>query len=294
MIDHLRQMAIFARVVDEGSFRGAATDIGVAPSRVSQSVSDLEAYLGVKLLSRSTRKIALTNEGRMLYRRVTEMMHSAETGLNELNAMSLEPVGALRVSLPAFMASSTLSTAIVDFVAKYPNVAVSVNYTDHQTKLVEDGYDVNVRAGWLDDSSLMSKKLGESARALVAGTEYTGARKIPHRPSDMEEWDWIRYLHRADTMDFTSSSGETESVTGNAQLEVDSVEALYHFATCNAGATVLPEHLAARGEAAGKLVRLLPDWHLRPLGFYAIWSGKSRRETLAQLFARYLATRGVC
>lgn len=288
MIDHLRQMAIFARVVDEGSFRAAAKDIGIAPSRVSQSVSDLEAYLGVTLLARSTRRLSLTNEGRMFYARVADMLHSAETGLNELNAMSLEPVGALRVSLPAFMSSSVISTRIAEFICQHPHVTVSVVYTNQMTRLVEDGFDVNIRAGWLDDSALMSKKLGESPRALVVGTNYLRGRERPVRPSDMESWDWIRYRHRPDTTDFRSLSGETESVTGNARLEVDSVDALYHFATCNVGATVLPEHLARRGEAAGQLVRLLPDWQLRPLGFYAVWSGKSRRETLAVLFVRFL------
>ncbi len=99
MIEHLRHMAIFARVVDEGSFRAAAKTIGLAPSRISQTVSDLESFLGVTLLYRTTRKIALTNEGRMFYARVVDMMRSAEAGLNELNALSLEPVGALRISL---------------------------------------------------------------------------------------------------------------------------------------------------------------------------------------------------
>jgi DNA-binding transcriptional LysR family regulator len=106
MIEHLRHMAIFACVVDEGSFRGAAKTVGLAPSRISQTVSDLEEFLGVTLLYRTTRKIALTNEGRMFYARVTEMMQSAEAGLNELNALSLEPVGALRISLPAFMSGA--------------------------------------------------------------------------------------------------------------------------------------------------------------------------------------------
>ena len=289
MIDHLRKMAIFARVVDEGSFRGAAKGIGIAPSRVSQTVSDLETYLGVTLLARSTRRIALTNEGRIFYNRVTEMLQSAEQGLNELNAMSLEPVGALRISLPAFMASSAISTRIADFVQQHPNVAISTVYTDSRTRLLEEGFDVNIRAGWLDDSSLLSKKLGESPRAVVAGIDYAQARKSPNRPSDLEDWDWIRYHHRADTIEFQSVSGEAaEEVTGNAQLEVDSIDALYHFATCNIGVTVLPEHLAQRGEAEGKLVRLLPDWILRPLGFYAVWSGKSRRETLTVLFVRFL------
>ena len=291
MIDHLRQMAIFARVVDEGSFRAAAKDVGLAPSRISETVSELEAYLGVTLLYRTTRKISLTNEGRIFYAHVVDMIRSAEAGLNELNALSSEPVGALRISFPAFLAAGPLSTAIASFARLHPHVAFSVAYTDRPLGLIEDGFDLNVRVGWLDDSSMMSRKLADEERYLVAGTDYVRARKAPKRPSDLEDWDWIRYRQRADTAEFTSHDGKTESVTGNAQIEVDSVDAVYHFATQNMGVTILPSFLAERGIAAGCLVRLIPDWSLRPLGIYAAWPDKSRRESLTLLFESIGRTR---
>jgi DNA-binding transcriptional LysR family regulator len=110
----------------------------------------------------------------------------------------------------------------------------------------------------------------------------------------LEDWDWVRYRQRADTTEFTSLTGEVEKVTGNAQIEVDAIDAVYFFATHNMGATVLPSFLAERGIAAGKLVRLLPEWTLRPLGIYAVWPDKSRRESLTLLFVRYLADQGLC
>ena len=289
MIEHLRHMAIFARVVDEGSFRAAAKAIGLAPSRVSETVSELETFLGVTLLYRTTRKIALTNEGRMFYARVAEMLRSAESGLNDLNALSLEPVGALRVSMPAFMSSSSLATSIAEFVRRHPQVALSVSFSDGQTDLLNDGFDVNIRAGWLDDSAMMSRKLGESDRALVVGADYAATRPRPVHPSDMEDWDWLRYKHRPDTTTLRGPGGETVKVLGHARLEADSIDALYHFTCQNLGATVLPEHLAARGVASGELVRLLPEWRLIPLGFYAVWPDTSRRESLTMLFVRFVA-----
>jgi DNA-binding transcriptional LysR family regulator len=282
-------MAIFARVVDEGSFRAAAKAIGVAPSRVSETVSELEGFLGVTLLYRTTRKIALTNEGRMFYARVTDMLRSAESGLNELNALSLEPVGALRVSMPAFMSSSKLATAIAKFSRLHPQVALSLAFTDQRMDLINDGFDVNIRAGWLDDSAMMSRKLGNSARALVVGADYAALHPVPEHPSDLEEWDWLRYRHRSEFTRLTGPDGAEVKVLGQARLEVDSVDALYHFTCQNLGATVLPEHLAARGEAAGTLIRLFPEWHLEPLGIFAVWPDTSRRENLTLLFVRFLA-----
>lgn len=99
----------------------------------------------------------------------------------------------------------------------------------------------------------------------------------------------MRYRHRSDYTRLSGPGGEEAKVLGQARLEVDSVDALYHFACKNLGATVLPEHLAARGEAEGKLSRLFPDWRLKPLGIFAVWPDTSRRENLTLLFVRFLA-----
>jgi DNA-binding transcriptional LysR family regulator len=281
-------MAIFARVVDEGTFRAAAKAVGLAPSRISETVSELEDFLGVTLLYRTTRKITLTNEGRMFYARVADMLRSAENGLNEINALSLEPVGALRASMPAYMSSSSLATTIAEFSRRHPQVALSLSFTDQRMDLLNDGFDVNIRVGWLDDSSMMSRKLGESDRALVVGAQYAATRPPPVHPSDMEDWDWIRYKHRSEYTSLTGPNGETIKLLGQTRLEVDSIDALYHFTCQNLGATVLPEHLAARGEETGTLVRLFPEWGLVPLGYYAVWPDTSRRENLTLLFVRFL------
>jgi DNA-binding transcriptional LysR family regulator len=282
-------MAVFARVVDKGSFRAAAQDIGVAPSRVSQTVTDLENYLGTTLLYRTTRKLALTGEGRALYARVTEMLRSAEAGLNEINATAHDPVGALRISVPVFLSSSDLSTAIARFIQSHPNVALTLSYSDRPVQVIEDGFDLAIRAGWLEDSTMMSRKLGELDRTVVAGAGYAAARPVPESPADMEGWDWIRYAQRADTIVFTSLKGKSQKVTGQSQIAVDSPDALYQFAALNLGATILPENLAKKGIASGALVRLLPHWNLPKLGLYAIWPDSSRRETLTLLFVRFLA-----
>ncbi|MDP5219815.1 LysR family transcriptional regulator [Ruegeria sp. 2205SS24-7] len=289
MIDHLRHMAIFARVVDEGSFRGAAKSIGLAPSRISETVTDLENFLGVTLLYRTTRKIALTNEGRVFYGRAVEMIRSAETGLNELNTLSVEPVGALRVSVPAFMSSSALLTAMGKFARTHPHVALTLSFTDRPVDLIDDGFDLNIRVGWLDDSSMMSRKLGEIGRALVSGAGYAASRPKPKHPDELEDWDWISYAQRSDTIEFVSSNEKIARVAGKSQIQVDNVDALHHLTQQNLGITVLPHYLAERGLKLGNFVELLPDWKLRPLGIYAVWPDQSRRENLTVHFVRFLA-----
>jgi len=294
MIDHLKHMAVFARVVEEGSFRAAAKSLDLAPSRVSEIVSELEDYVGITLLYRSTRKLALTNEGTMFHARVSEMLERAETGLNELNASAVESAGALRISLPAFLASGPLTTAVAGFATSNPNVNISVVYTDQRMQLIEDGLDMSIRVGWLDDSALMSRKLATGTRHLVAGKEYAQQWETPVRPADLRPWKWIRVSHHADNVQFTSASGNIEVVKTSAQVEVDSVEAMYHLCKQNIGAAILPSFLADRGVASGEFVRLLPTWSLKPLGIYAVWPDKSRRENLTLQFIRYLADQGLC
>ena len=160
--------------------------------------------------------------------------------------------------------------------------------------MIDGGFDLNIRVGWLDDSAMMSRKLFDGTRVLVAGTDYIRQRKTPKHPSDLEDWDWIRYQQRSDTTTFTSPTGQAVDVTGQAQIEVDSIDAVNHFAVQNMGVTILPSFLADRGIAAGTLVGLLPEWTLRPLGIYAVWPDKSRRESLALLFIRFLAEEGLC
>lgn len=291
MIDHLRHMAIFAQVVDQGSFRAAAKTIGLAPSRVSETVTELEHFLGVTLLYRTTRKIALTNEGRMFYARVVEMIRSAESGLNALNALSVKPAGQLRVSVPAFMSSATLTTAMGEFARLHPHVSLQISFTDLPVRLIEDGFDISIRVGSLDDSSMMSRKLGEIERALVSGVSYAQMRPPPTHPADLESWDWIRYTQRADAIEFTSGAGRSAKALGRSQIKVDSADALYHLTRCNFGITVLPWHLAERGLNRGEFLRLIPEWSLRRLGVYAVWPDQSRRENLTVLFVRFLADR---
>ncbi|WP_300073870.1 LysR family transcriptional regulator [uncultured Ruegeria sp.] len=289
MIDYLRHMAIFARVVDLGSFRAAAKDIGLAPSRVSEIVTDLEDFVGATLLNRTTRQIALTNEGRKFYAHAVEMVRSAEDGLDELNALSLEPAGSLRVSVPAFMSSSSLAIAMGDFTRRHPNVDLSISFTDLPVDLLRDGFDLNIRVGWLDNSSMMSRKLGEIERVLVSGVDYAKARPDPKQPRDLETWDWIRYAQRSNAMELHSGTGRSVKVTGRSRLQVDSIDALLHYARLNFGVTVLPRYLVDQGLNSGVFTELLESWKLAPLGIYAVWPDQSRRENLTVHFVRFLA-----
>ena len=289
MINKLRSIAIFSSVVEQGSFRAAARHLGLAPSRISEVVSQLEKDLGVTLLYRSTRQLSLTNEGRHLNEKANVMLGAAEEGLDAINPLSKEPAGALRIAAPAFVTQTQLMESFARFAKEYPKVDLSFDFSDRPSEVIKDGYDVAIRAGWLDDSDLMVRTIGHTDRFLVASPEYVASMPTPMVPSDLEQWDWIRFVMRNDHTELTSATDEITKVLGKSSISVNTANALYEFATRGLGLTAIPEHLARRGFARGDLVHILPDWTLRPLGLHAIWPNQARRENLTTLFVRFLA-----
>ncbi len=275
--------------MDQGSFRGAAFALGLAPSRVSEVVSQLEGDLGVTLLYRTTRQISLTTEGRLLHQKAQDMLAAAETGLDAISPLSTEPAGSLKVSCPAFITQTGLMEAFAAFVRAYPSVDISIHFSDRRSDLIRDGYDVAIRAGWPEDSDMMTRNIGKSDRFLVASPDYCASHPEPKHPDDLESWDWVQFELRPDDTELTSASGERKKVKGRSSVKVNSAEALYEFAVQGLGVTAIPENLACRGFERGELVHVLPTWSLRSLQLFAIWPNQSRRENLTTFFVRFLA-----
>lgn len=292
MIDKLRSIAIFSHVVEHGSFRGAAVHLGLAPSRISEIVSRLEADLGVTLLYRTTRKLALTHEGRLLHEKAQDMLAAAELGLDAVSPLSAEPSGSLRVSLPAFVTQTQLMDHFAGFTKMYPKVSVKFHFSDRRSDLIADGFDLSIRAGWLEDSEFMARRIGETARFLVASPGYANGKPAVSHPRDLEDWDWIRFSMRPDHTDLTAPDGHVETVLGKSSVSVNAADALFGFAIRGLGITAIPDHLARRGLERGELVHILPEWSLAPLGLYAVWPKQTRRDNLTTMFVRYLAESG--
>ncbi|WP_026942206.1 LysR family transcriptional regulator [Hellea balneolensis] len=290
MINYLKHMAIFTKVADTGSFSKAAKSLGIAPSRVSETISKLEDYLGVTLLYRTTRHVALTSEGRRFYSHTSLIVSNAEYGLNELRNSKSQPAGSLKISIPAYLSSSTLTRAVGTFVNLHSDVHISISFTDHDVNPIMADFDMCIRSGSFEFQDFTVRKLGEFKRMIVVGTKYFSNHKEPEHPKDLNDWDWINYRHRKRTLKLRSITGKKTTLTINEQsrLRVDNIDALFSFTKMNLGVAVIPENFGLQGVKDGELVHILSDWNLPPVQYYAVWPEKSQRESLISTFVSFL------
>lgn len=292
MLDHLRSLAVFAKVVELGSFRAAARALSLSPSVVSHHVSELERRLSLPLLYRSTRRLALTPDGEQLVVAARAMVDAAEQGLDALSGHGHTPTGALRVTAPAFLAETRFSADLAAFSAACPKVSLTVSFTDAPRDLLRDGFDLALRIGRLADSTHKTRKLADMRRLLVGSPGYVGARKPPKAPRDLETWDFMQLSSRPPELTLTAPGRRAPVVIAfTPKLAVDSAAALRELAIAGAGLVTLPEVTVRADVASGRLVEVLPTWQAAVLGVYAVWPSNAQRAGLTLRFVELMASR---
>lgn len=290
MLDELRQMAIFAKTVDHGSFRAAARALRLSPSVISHHVNQLEERLGTALLYRSTRRLALTEDGKRLLLSARAIIEAAESGLREVAESKHQLSGELRVTVPALLAHAGITHRFGQFVHLNPLVQLSIDYSDTRRELIGDGYDIAIRAGDMQDSALKSRKLFSFERRLVAAPAYVQNRNNPNNPLDLKDWDWLELTpvgHKKRV--FKSGRKVREFATPKPVISVNNAHALTQLATTGAGAAIIPEFLAEPEVNANRLTYILDDWHVDPIAVFAVWPANAPRDGLIKHFLDFIA-----
>lgn len=291
MLDHLRPLAVFARVAELGSFRAAARALALSPSVVSHHVSELERHLGLPLLYRSTRRIALTPDGENLIAAAREMVDAAARGLDGLSGRSQTPSGALRLTAPAFLAGAAFCRELAAFSSAHPNVALSVSFTDAPRDLLRDGFDLALRSGRLEDSTHKTRKLADMRRLLVGSPRYVSARKQPRRPQDLAGWDFVHLSSRPAELRLSLPGKKPVAIAFRPRISLDSAAAMREMLLVGAGIAALPSVLVSADVAHGRLVEVLTRWRAPLLGVYAVWPSNSQRSSLTHRFIDFMAGR---
>lgn len=291
MIDELRALAIFAKVVEAGSFRSAANELKLSPSVVSHHVAQLEERLGVALLYRSTRRLSLTYDGEKLFKSAEAMLSAAEKGLNSIAYNATEPTGKLSLTVPAMLTRSPLVRDIAAFAKTFPKVALSINFSDTQQDLIRESIDLAIRIGNLKDSALKSKRLFAMTRKLVAAPALMSEHKPPRLPQDLLKWDWIGLKMSPNTKTLINQKGKTYLIHFEPGIIVDSMDAVCQLAIAGLGLATPLAFLVAEDIHRGYLVEPLPEWHAKSLPVYAVWPPNASKESLTFRFIAFLELR---
>jgi len=291
MIDELRQIAIFAMTVKEGSFRAAGQALNLSPSVISHHVGQLERRLGTPLLYRSTRKLSLTEDGRILLNAAHTMLEAAETGLRNVSREDKDLSGTLRLAVPALLTQSDLFSHIADFSNKHLQVKLIVDCTDTHRNIIADGYDLAITPGPIKSSSLKSRKLYQMQRTLVVAAGYARKHHSPTTPTDLNNWQWLRLSSEINNR--TTFYKEEQSLMNSnrlAHISANDTNALLELALANGGLALLPRFLVEPYVKQGRLIYLLEDWWVAPEDIFIVWPPNVSAESIVKKFVRFLST----
>jgi DNA-binding transcriptional LysR family regulator len=289
MIDELRQIAIFAKTVEHGSFRAAAKDLRLSPSVVSHHVGQLEERLGTALLYRSTRKLSLTPDGERLVVAAQAMIEAAESGIQDISAQTRQLTGLLRITVPALFSQSSLMDELAKFSIENPSVELSIDFSDARRDLISDGYDVAIRAGDLKGSSLKAQLLFQFSRRLVSSPDYLAKHATPDSLDDLNDWEWLELAPVWDKKPgFRKAYQETPMSRKKSRISVNNAQALVQLVRAGTGLAIVPEYLAEPLVNTGELEYVLPDWTLDSINVYAVWPVNAPRNGLIKQLINFL------
>lgn len=292
---HLAELVAFVAVVETGSFTRAARRLERDATVVSRRVSALEERLGVRVLERSTRRVAPTEAGAALFTRARATL--AELADAEADAVALaskEPRGRLRLALPASFGRMWLAPLLPEFLAAHPGVSIEASYANRFVDLLDEGFDAAVRIGALVDSGLVVRKLADRARLLCAAPSYVARHGAPRAPRDLERHACLVFSGLASHPYWHLVKGGRPRVTVRPEgpYVSDDAEALLSACVAGTGIMLAADWLVARLVASGALVHVLPEWTTEEKGAVHLVT-PSRRLVPAKTkaFARWLSRR---
>lgn len=280
-------MVIFTQVVECGSFSGAAIATGHSNSYISKTLNKLEARVGVRLLNRTTRSISLTPEGQVYFEQCQQLVLDAHDAVSLLTQSHIEPKGVLKVSCPTSFAESHLQEVVSDFIHQYPEVNLVLDLNDRHVDLVQDGFDLVIRATeQLAESSLVCRKIYSCKGYTVASHNYLKRNGEPKTVEQLKYHQCICYsnLKQANKWSYTHRDGTDSQVDVKAKLLCNSASMELSMVLADHGICRLPEFVMEKALKDNKLVILLSDYIAPTIDVYAIYPSRKHLSPKVRCF----------
>jgi len=273
---NLNRLAVFVALVRAGSFTAAAEALGMTKAMVSQHIARLESELGVGLLSRSTRRMALTEAGATFHAACVRILAEAEAAIDQVGRAQEKPSGTLRLTATHDYGTTMVAPALADFLQKHPDMQADLVLDDHMSDLIAERFDMAIRMGWLRDSNLRSTRMGRFRQLMTASPAYLARRGEPRVITDLASHDWVALTLLATPLrwTFTAPDGSRRTVRMRQVAQANNVTAAHALVRHGAGVSVLPDYLVTDDIRDGRLVVLMADHQLPECGIYAVYPGR--------------------
>lgn len=271
-MDKLATMEAFASVAQTGSFAETARKLNLANSVVSKRIKDLEDFLGTQLLIRTTRKVTLTEAGYSYLEHVRKFIDELEEVEELLRTQTEKPIGTIKLSAPLSFGLQYLGPALAEYLKKYPDVTIKTYLSDRQIDLSEEGFDLAIRIGKLDDSSMIAKKIRHCRRVVCATPAYLKKHGTPQKPADLKTHNCLGYLNLAEGKSWPFIVNEKkiwQAVSGN--FLSDNGDILHQAALSGCGIALLPNFIIDKSLKEKKLQIILEDFEDTDFDIYAIY-----------------------
>ncbi|WP_456445876.1 LysR substrate-binding domain-containing protein [Thiolapillus sp.] len=287
----IKRLTVFVHTVEAGSFSGAAKRLGIARSAVSRHIAALEKEHGVRLLNRTTRHLSLTDAGRIFYESSIRILAEAEAVTHRIQQLREKPTGTLKVAGPTSFGRQ-LAALVHEFQQLHPALTIELQLDDRVVNMVEEGIDVSIRIGWLEDSRLIARHICDASRILCASPAYLEHRGQPEKPSQLIEHDCIIFtlLPTPHQWQFFRNK-QRESIQIRGQILTNSIIAMHSLALSGAGIAPISRFLVNEDLKNGRLKQLLPEYDCGCAGIYAVYQDKRYKQAKVRLFIDFIQKR---
>ncbi len=270
-MDRLEAMNLFVRVAERGSFAAVAEQLGVARSVVTRQIAALETHLGIKLMTRSTRRLALTSAGAAYLEKCRVILNLVETAETDVAEEHLTPRGNLRIGLPLIFGLKRLLPGLLDFAQRYPEVSLDMDYTDRRLNLIEEGFDLSIRITDRLEPGDIVRKLGSCRLLVVASPDYLARHGRPQHPAELKHHECLTYTNDARNASWLfQAEGRLEPVDVRSRISANNGDALMAAAASGMGVALQPDFIAEPFLATGKVEAVLELFTPPALGIYAL------------------------
>lgn len=285
--------SIFATVVENKSFTGAAVALGLSKATVSKAVTRLETQVGAPLFHRTSRRMALTESGSKLLDHARRILAEGEAAEEAAREDASEPVGLVRLAAPMSFGLSHVAPAIADFLQGYPGISVDLHLSDTRVDLIGEGFDIALRVGALPDSSLRARRLCPVRIMVITSPNYLAKHGTPTHPAQLGEHSCVRYSLSAkpENWNFSSPSGEQVTVQIAGQLSVNNGDAMLPSLCAGLGIGQLPDFIVKSHIDSGRLVEILANWATPPSALHLLTPPGRIRPKRVMALIDFLAER---